>query len=30
VCFARSPRCDDCPVARWCPRIGVPAPRPRG
>ena len=27
VCFARSPRCDDCPVARWCPRIGVPAPR---
>lgn len=30
VCAARSPRCDDCPVARWCPRIGVPAPRVRG
>jgi endonuclease-3 len=23
VCGARSPRCDACPVAVWCPRIGV-------
>jgi endonuclease-3 len=23
VCAARSPRCDACPVAAWCPRIGV-------
>lgn len=23
VCAARSPRCDACPVALWCPRIGV-------
>jgi endonuclease-3 len=23
VCAARSPRCNACPVALWCPRIGV-------
>jgi len=23
VCLARKPRCDRCPVERWCPRIGV-------
>ena len=23
VCAARKPRCSPCPVARWCPRIGV-------
>ncbi|HWP65018.1 MAG TPA: endonuclease III [Candidatus Limnocylindria bacterium] len=23
VCAARKPRCSACPVARWCPRIGV-------
>jgi endonuclease-3 len=23
VCNARKPRCSTCPVARWCPRIGV-------
>ncbi|MEK7414429.1 MAG: endonuclease III [Planctomycetota bacterium] len=22
-CTARSPRCDACPVAKWCPKIGV-------
>jgi len=27
VCFARSPRCDGCTIARWCPRIGVADPR---
>ena len=25
VCTARRPRCDDCPLLRWCPRIGVVA-----
>jgi endonuclease-3 len=25
VCFARKPRCSACPVARWCPRVGVAA-----
>ena len=25
VCVARKPRCSVCPVARWCPRIGVTA-----
>jgi endonuclease III len=30
VCTARAPACGDCPVARWCPRIGVaPAVRRR-
>ena len=24
ICTARSPRCEDCPLARLCPRIGVP------
>ncbi len=28
VCAARAPRCDACSIAPWCPRIGVPAPRP--
>jgi endonuclease-3 len=23
VCHARKPKCDACPVARWCPKIGV-------
>jgi endonuclease-3 len=23
ICAARKPRCTLCPVARWCPRIGV-------
>jgi endonuclease-3 len=23
VCVARRPRCSACPVARWCPRVGV-------
>ena len=25
ICVARKPRCSECPVARWCPRIGVAA-----
>ena len=25
VCFARAPRCDTCPLADLCPRIGVPS-----
>jgi endonuclease-3 len=25
ICVARKPRCSECPVARWCPRIGVTA-----
>jgi endonuclease-3 len=25
VCAARKPRCSICPLARWCPQIGVPA-----
>lgn len=27
-CAARSPRCDDCPLADLCPRVGVKPPRP--
>ena len=23
ICHARKPRCPDCSLARWCPRIGV-------
>ena len=23
VCKARQPRCDECTLARWCPRIGL-------
>jgi endonuclease-3 len=23
ICFARTPKCSVCPLARWCPRIGV-------
>ena len=23
ICHARKPRCLECPLARWCPRIGV-------
>jgi endonuclease III len=23
ICTATSPRCDECPIAVWCPRIGV-------
>jgi endonuclease-3 len=23
ICGARRPRCSDCPLLRWCPRIGV-------
>jgi A/G-specific adenine glycosylase len=25
VCTARAPGCDDCPVAAWCARAGMPA-----
>lgn len=25
LCVARTPRCSTCPIARWCPRIGVTA-----
>jgi endonuclease-3 len=25
ICAARRPRCSACPLARWCPRIGVTA-----
>ena len=25
ICHARKPRCLECPLARWCPRIGVTA-----
>jgi endonuclease III len=25
ICVARKPRCSECPLARWCPRIGVTA-----
>ncbi len=24
VCHARKPRCEECPLARQCPRVGVP------
>lgn len=23
VCGARKPRCEACPIARWCPRVGL-------
>jgi endonuclease III len=23
ICTATAPRCEDCPIAAWCPRIGV-------
>jgi len=23
ICLARKPRCTECPLQRWCPRIGV-------
>jgi endonuclease III len=26
LCLARKPRCPECPVAAWCPRIGVSDP----
>jgi len=26
VCVARKPRCETCPLLRWCPQIGVKAP----
>jgi endonuclease III len=25
ICLARKPRCTECPLQRWCPRIGVTA-----
>ena len=25
ICTARAPRCPECPLAAWCPKIGVPA-----
>jgi endonuclease-3 len=25
ICLARKPRCTECPLGRWCPRIGVTA-----
>ncbi len=24
VCTPTTPRCDECPISAWCPRIGVP------
>ncbi len=23
ICTAATPRCDDCPISAWCPRVGV-------
>ena len=28
VCFARKPDCDNCALRTFCPRIGVPPPKP--
>jgi endonuclease-3 len=28
VCTARRPKCEACPLADLCPRVGVPAPKP--
>jgi endonuclease-3 len=25
ICIARAPRCPECPLERWCPKVGVPA-----
>ena len=30
VCHARKPKCDECPLADLCPKVGVTAPRPAG
>ena len=28
TCLARNPKCESCPIKRWCPRIGVHSIRP--
>ena len=28
ICIARRPKCDECPLERLCPKIGVETPRP--
>lgn len=30
ICYARGPRCDQCPIAEECPQIGLFPSRPRG
>jgi endonuclease-3 len=30
VCYARGPRCDQCPIAKECPQIGLFPSRPQG
>ena len=30
ICYARGPRCDQCPIVKECPKIGLFPPRPRG
>lgn len=30
ICTARRPRCEDCPLAELCPRVGVSAPKSTG
>ncbi len=30
VCMARRPRCEECPLAELCPRVGVSVPKPAG
>ena len=30
ICTASAPRCDKCPIANWCPKIGVVRGRGRG
>jgi len=30
ICLARGPRCDQCPIVKECPKIGLFPPRPRG
>jgi endonuclease-3 len=27
ICLARSPRCESCPLASLCPKVGVPVSR---
>lgn len=30
ICYARGPRCEQCPIAKECPKIGLFPSRPRG
>ncbi|MBV8137295.1 MAG: endonuclease III [Deltaproteobacteria bacterium] len=30
ICYARAPRCDQCPIVKECPKIGVFPARPAG